>query len=228
MVGGNMKRFQSQFYIPCLALICALILTSIWFLGNDSEPQVLYAQISNTGTNSYVPTPCPLFNDSQPSQNENEEYAVYAAILAHRGLNAKAMVVSDHTISGLIENVPKIKPFTSVPLSEDTIKDYLSKVRQNQKLENNFVVCGKVALITGIEIEQFVKGAKGWSGFRRKYPEAWGIIVFSRVGFDKERKQALLGVKTICGEKCGEGTFWFVEKKNNKWNVERQILIHFS
>jgi hypothetical protein len=64
------------------------------------------------------------------------------------------------------------------------------------------------------------KGIYGWSQFDEKFPRSTGIIGFSNVGFNQDRKQALVYVTRSCGGKCGEGDYVLMEKENNVWKIK--------
>jgi hypothetical protein len=57
-----------------------------------------------------------------------------------------------------------------------------------------------------------------------QFPESTGIIVFSRVGFERTNKQALGYVGRICGPLCGSGYPILLIESQGAWKVEDEYL----
>ena len=58
---------------------------------------------------------------------------------------------------------------------------------------------------------------EGWDLFYQRYTHAHGMVELSRVGFNKDRSQALLYVDNVYSSEGGEGFFVLLEKKDNQW-----------
>lgn len=48
-----------------------------------------------------------------------------------------------------------------------------------------------------------------------------GIVSFSRIQFDKEKKYGILSAGFVCGRLCGQGFRIFIKKVNNKWIIDK-------
>src|SRR5437868_1968907 len=62
-----------------------------------------------------------------------------------------------------------------------------------------------------------------WAGFRKKHPNAWGYAMLSKVGFNAEHTQALIGVMQNCGEGCRSTEEMFLKRIGNEWKVIERV-----
>ncbi len=46
-----------------------------------------------------------------------------------------------------------------------------------------------------------------------------GIVSFSRISFNNSKDKACVYVSLVCGQLCGDGKVYFLEKKEEKWNI---------
>ena len=49
----------------------------------------------------------------------------------------------------------------------------------------------------------------------------WGVISFSRIQFDTEKKYGIITSSVICGGLCGRGYRLFIKKVKNKWIIDK-------
>jgi hypothetical protein len=63
-----------------------------------------------------------------------------------------------------------------------------------------------------------------WNQFHAKYPGARGIITFSRPGFDKSGKHALVYYRLSCGTLCGQVGYVLLRKSGEQWTVLQQVV----
>lgn len=49
----------------------------------------------------------------------------------------------------------------------------------------------------------------------------WGVVSFSRIQFDIERKYGVLTSSVICGGLCGHGYRFFIKKMKDKWIIDK-------
>ena len=211
-----MKQITFRFSIALLTFSIGIFVAWIWlFTGNSN-----IVEISNISIKEHQATviACPGYLPNQ-ELNENEDYAVYSEILSGKRYNSDLIVINDFTSQGLIADAKNLN-YEIPSLTQDTINDYQAKKIESRKLENNFTVSGKVVFLSEEEVTQlFNIGLDGWNKFNKKYPGANGIITLSRVGFNKEKTQALVYVGISCGGLCGGGSFMFLEKRNGKWSI---------
>ena len=62
-----------------------------------------------------------------------------------------------------------------------------------------------------------------WFAFREKYPNAWGMIGFSRVAFNFARTQALVYSHHECGGVCRNGDTWLLQRTGERWRIAERI-----
>ena len=58
-----------------------------------------------------------------------------------------------------------------------------------------------------------------WKAFAKEYPESYGFITLSRVGFNKQMDQALVHAGWQCPALCGHWSFQLLVKKDGLWKV---------
>ena len=55
------------------------------------------------------------------------------------------------------------------------------------------------------------------------YPNRFGIVNFSRIGFNKDKTQAIVDIGFLQSGLSGFGMLILFEKKNDKWIVTKKI-----
>ena len=68
----------------------------------------------------------------------------------------------------------------------------------------------------------------GWTLFYNRYPDAPGIITFSRVGFNEAIDQALCYVGFQSQLLSGAGYYFLLKKVNGNWVVDQQVMTWVS
>lgn len=80
---------------------------------------------------------------------------------------------------------------------------------KNIKLSNKFKLK---------DISQFPKGREIW---KTKYPFIFsGVIYFTRIQFDQDKKFGILNAGFYCGRLFGQGFRIFIKKENEKWIID--------
>lgn len=67
-----------------------------------------------------------------------------------------------------------------------------------------------------------------WSEFYKRYPDSYGIIYFSRVGFNERLDQAFVYVQQSCQDTCGAGSYVLLTKSNGKWHIFKDEVLWIS
>jgi len=62
-----------------------------------------------------------------------------------------------------------------------------------------------------------------WTGFTQKYPRAWGYAMLSKVGFNAQHTQALIGVFQVCGANCRSFETIFLKRFGKRWRVIERV-----
>ena len=68
-------------------------------------------------------------------------------------------------------------------------------------------------------MNQFPKRDKIWE---TKYDFNFsGVVFFTKIQFDTNKKFGILNGSFICGGKCGQGFRIYIKKENVKWKVDK-------
>ena len=62
-----------------------------------------------------------------------------------------------------------------------------------------------------------------WIGFAAKHPKAWGFVVFSTVGMNPQKNEAILQVSHRCGSTCHSIETMFLWKVRGRWHVIERV-----
>jgi hypothetical protein len=94
-------------------------------------------------------------------------------------------------------------------------------------LEDKFNVASKkVSLVSDAEINHIFNTTdinKGWEEFYRRYPDSNGTISFSRIGYSKDKTQAMVEMGNMYASLGGEGRMIFLKSENNEWKITKAI-----
>jgi hypothetical protein len=179
-----------------------------------------------TATPVPEPTAIPGPTVTPPPEIETEEYAVYSAMIRHNpvGINlGSSILIREQTVSGLdtlelaLEEVP--------PLPARLVDSYRSRNAASYTLEPSLDVELDYALMPEEEFEKIFYG-KGsvWARFQDRYPEASGVVIFSRVGFGANGDEALVEMGYRCGDLCGAGGLYLLTKEGGSWKIQESLI----
>ena len=118
-------------------------------------------------------------------------------------------------------------------IKKETVNNFIKKNQRYYYLENKFILPIKYRILNKEEIDKCdAKGQEDfWTNFRKEFlgldePKSFsdmlgwsGLYSFSRVGFNKEKDQALLYLDNMRWSLSGYGTLVFLVKENDKWIV---------
>jgi len=162
-----------------------------------------------------------------PSPNiEAEEYAVYSALVQQNpiGYNlGSSIVIREQTVSGAdmfertLENVHR--------LPSSLVDSYRSRNAASYTLSPNLDVEQDYVLMPEEDWDKiFGPGGAMWTRFQARYPEASGMVTFSRVGFNADGDEALTLVGYRCGDLCGAGGLYLLVKEDGSWKVQEELM----
>jgi len=179
----------------------------------------------------------------------SRDYKVYDAVIRYMfrdgitrfDMNTKVdqIVIRDRTRSDYSwkpdretwDEVKMRMPF----LSDDTIAGYETARKKEVGLRSKFNIPFKYSLISDDQIRKiFVGPGKSdpnldqWTQFYETYPRSAGYNSFSRVGFDKKARNALVFFVNSCGSLCATGTYVHVELRDNGWTVKEAAQMWIS
>jgi hypothetical protein len=163
-----------------------------------------------------------------PSPNiEAEEYAVYSALIRQNpiGYNLGAsFVIREQTVSDLDMFERTMEYADRLP--SQLVDSYRSRNAASYTLDPNLDIEQGYSMLAQEEFEQIFLHRKGsvWTPFQEAYPEAGGMIIFSRVGFDKKEEKALAEFGFRCGDLCGAGGLYLLVKEDGNWKVQEELM----
>jgi hypothetical protein len=79
--------------------------------------------------------------------------------------------------------------------------------------------------LTGIVGMEKPKMEKGWKEFTKRFPNAPGIFVVSRIGFNQNHTEAVMYAAKACGNLCGDGQYVWLVKRDGNWVVAGQTTV---
>lgn len=171
---------------------------------------------------------------------EVNQYAVYDALIADDDLipyfsrksnllsnESSLLVIIERTNIDYLDSSAFREFLAKVPnqlpsLSKATFDDFLTNNKNRILLKDLFTLPVKRVFITDEELDSFFKRKLYWEGFYKKYPNSQGVMVLSNVGFDAQKKQALVYVSNSRGSLDAIGVYVVLEKQNDVWRVKEK------
>jgi hypothetical protein len=163
-----------------------------------------------------------------PSPNiEAEEYTVYSALVRRNpiGYNLGAsFVVREQTVAGL--DMLELALENAHRLPSQLVDSYRSRNAASYTLSPHLDVEQGYVLMPQDEFDQIFLRQQGsvWARFQAEYPEAGGLITFSRVSFDAKGDEALALFGFRCGDLCGAGGLYLLVREDGNWRVQETLM----
>jgi hypothetical protein len=161
-----------------------------------------------------------------PPEIEAEEYAVYSALIQQNPINfdlGSFIVIRDQTVSGLDQLERTLEHVH--PLPPELVDSYRSRNVESYALSPSLDLEQDYALMPEEEVKRlFRDGGASWTDFRDSYPEAEGVVLFSRVGFGANEDEALVSMGFRCGDLCGAGGLYLLAKEEGTWKVREALM----
>jgi hypothetical protein len=185
------------------------------------ELVLLMLLLCSCGTGSAEPTVTP------PPDIEAEEYAVYSALVRENPIGydlGASFVVREQTVSGL-DLLESALEHHRLPGS--LVDSYRSRNAMAYTLSPNLDIEQSYTMLAQADFERIFLRRQGsvWTPFQEAYPEAGGMIAFSRVGFDQKGETALAEFGFRCGDLCGAGGLYLLVKEDGNWVVQEELMI---
>lgn len=185
-------------------------------------------------------TICVKFYLSKTETNSiDESYAVYSVALkkyessSENGQKAPIIVINENTEIGNIEkksNAEFLRNFNlEVPAEfQSAFEDFKSKNIKSEKLIKSFDIAQDYVLVTKDDVFKSENINEIWKLFYKKYPDSRGLITFSKVGFDADKKHAFIYQEQLCGFLCAEGGYVFLTKEQGEWKITKRMITWVS
>jgi hypothetical protein len=174
---------------------------------------------------------------SPPPSLSEDDSAVYTALLKelYQAAKGRPIFLSDQTAlgvpPGMVGNLPVQGPQTNTFLERiapDARQNYEDINHSSLHLSAPCKLAPECTLVDLADIALQVKNEKAWRKFMLKHPNTPGIIIISRIGYNRERDQAVVYSGVSCGELCGQGEFTWLVKHNGVWEVESSNVVWIS
>ncbi len=167
-----------------------------------------------------------------------DEYAVYDAVIADMfadnkvtfdfggDVTVKMLVILNHTVAYTFSTVSS-RSQTGVTedwrshfpgILQQTVEDYATKSTQPSLLKRSF----------NLKVDYILVGPEEERTRRDEWHAADGRVSLSRVGFDRDHRQALVYMSFYCGVLCGHGFFLFLTKSGTAWGVDKKFQVWIS
>jgi hypothetical protein len=174
-------------------------------------------------------------DNSHQSIRDNEDYAIYSLLLDKLYSNSRTPFV------GILEQTdlftrPRgtpdstlnfVRKQTSEEISQEVIDDFKIKNQKSYKLNDNFRINIRYLLLPKKDIQDLFSTGGGWAELNEKY-SIDQIIKFSKIGFNRERTQALVYTSTQSGPKTGYGLYVYLTKESGIWTIKREVEVWVS
>jgi hypothetical protein len=149
----------------------------------------------------------------------SDEYSVYSDLINSRFLDrgTKLAVIAART-----------QPESRASIPNEFENDLLLKMNQSYPLQRRFHLRRKYVLITREESDRLIiDDPKGGDTFWKTYPKSTGLLILSRVAFDRTKTKAFVCAAEVCGPLCGYGYSFVLEKQDGTWKIrnEKQLWI---
>lgn len=166
---------------------------------------------------------------------ELDEYLIYSTVIDewYSSDESKEVSIRDHTsiyqIGRPIEvELDYIKQQMLI-LEDEIINDFKAKNLRSYSLESFINQRAEYTIITQKEIDYIFDHNPHWDSYYNRYPKSGGILTLSRVGFNRQRTQALLHAANQWNRSTGAGVYLLVVKqKDGSWKIENQQRIWHS
>jgi hypothetical protein len=179
---------------------------------------------------------------SLPADRDSDSDEVYAAVVdwriahAREGPKAKRLVFSDTTVrySCFTEKpedcASKVREQLTQAFGQEpemgVLSNYLEHNKDRGPLSKPILTGLPKSWLSDAETEALINSKKhdGWESFYSKYPDAGGIMAFSRVGFNEKRDRAFLYSAIGCGWLCGTGHYHLLKRESAKWILSMSYM----
>jgi hypothetical protein len=176
---------------------------------------------------AYLCASCQQVSSPSPQIDPDvEEYAIYNALLESEfsGDSIDQILVIDHTRvnnPGLLER--DLNEFQeNTPLTPELVTNFTERNQQPYPLKPVLDFGMDYQLLTQEEVDELrlLDEASGWTLRDEKYPNAYGFVYLSRVGFNADFTQALVYMASYHYEQPIQGGYYLMIRQDEGWEIE--------
>ena len=108
-----------------------------------------------------------------------------------------------------------------------TIDEFLKVVRQDGELPAALGEVPGVILVRRADLASLLEapGRDYWETFVRRYPDACGILSFSRIAYGASGDEVLAYSSFSCGNVCGHGVAVVLQQRDGHWVVVEHLYL---
>jgi hypothetical protein len=171
----------------------------------------------------------PEFQLESPSQLTDLEYEIYSLILDKDFNNSDLTIYQKTSINNIENQDDSIKSNELLNIEDSTIENYYYLNSNEYILDNRIAFNnGNISMISSNEYDYFFNDEddnQNWKNFYKYYPTSFGIIQFSRIGFNNDFTQAIVNYSR--NDINGNGTFniYCLTKTNGNWEIQIYEII---
>ena len=144
------------------------------------------------------------------------------------------IIIEDKThldYHGDLKDVLNVLEFKMKEMDHETLIDFKNKNKYSSKIENHFKD-GNYTLLDSDSLKIWKKadivGSSPWPKIYEKYKNFCALIMLSRVGLNSNKTQAIVYIGYLKGGLNGLGSYFFLIKKDNNWQIKDSMLAWIS
>jgi len=160
------------------------------------------------------------------------EYLVYATVVDDWYANNQGKLVvirgrtALHKSANSLYNELIYAQSEMPDLKQATIDDFVAKNLQSYPIGDFINQRAKFKILKQEEINELFEFKDGWVKFYREYPDAKGLLTFSRVGLNPSQTQALVYVGNQWDLSTGAGVYLLLEKEEDRsWRIKDELNV---
>jgi len=153
---------------------------------------------------------------------DSDAYEVYAVLLPGEGefwSKSKLILIQQETDkeTGPIEQKECFQvDYRFQAKYAELLADYNAKNNQSWLLQTRLQIEKPYRIIPQSKFGR-VSRSDFWQQMEKRFPDSFGYLTVSAVGFNKERNEALVEMSHACGNLCGGGRYHILLKSKAGW-----------
>jgi hypothetical protein len=174
------------------------------------------------------------------------EYQVFSAYIHGSFVGEVATKRIDHSVSQIVivnttqsdqrdidedmswKEIEKHLRREAPSLRRETIGSFRQANLRQAQLGFDFHLPLRYQLVPQETIDSILHDVSSWPEYYKAYSGAQGFLVFSRVGFSPDARQAMFYATNTCGSLCATDAYVVMEKRESGWIVAKEIIIRVS
>ena len=182
--------------------------------------------VACTAKPTAIPTP-------RADQTDVEQQAVYAFLLPKMYKNKGYVIMTTSATSATgVENTSQSLDYVLQNMHDvapETAESFRARNDTTYPIRPDMNLGFPYTLLSQAERNRiFGQNQSGWEIFYNRYPQAPGITMLSRVGFNTTFDQALVYIGTQSNWLAGSGQYILLKKAGGAWSIDQQVMVWIS